>query len=454
MGKSTLFNFFSGFRRAIVADYPGVTRDTISMDLGNVVIFDTPGLDLLQDGGEYKNRDSLREMDAEILKKSKEIIDQSDMALLVLEYPYLQPYDYELAGLLRKQNLPTMVVVNKVDHSDAMEGLADFFELGFNDMVPISLKNRWNLQFLQDQLAYFLERNLNWQWLLPKDKGKKSQALAGKDPSIAIVGRPNAGKSTLLNRLLDEERALVSDVPGTTRDSIDSSLKYYGKNIIITDTAGIRKSQRRGDDPLEKFSFFRTEDAVKNSHAVLHVLDAQDGITDTDKKILDLSLRHGKQVLFVINKWDLMGKDAEPDKYFKQLQGKFPLIQDYPYITISAKDGKRVSKLLDTIISMIEEAGSHVSTAKLNQAFQSILASRRIVSTGGKFKIYYLTQVGIYPPTFVAFVNNPSLIKKNSIKYIERLLKDNLGFKHSVLRLVFRGRDNKLNASNDMSKDK
>ncbi len=441
VGKSTLFNLFAGYRKSIVADFPGVTRDVIISGEGPIQFLDTPGLDLLMN---ELQKPEEKELDKRIVSRTEAVIAAADAAILVTAAPDLHPYDFRLAELLRKSGIPTLVVVNKMDSDKDLMHLGNFFELGFDELIPMSALKKWNLFLLQEKLAFVLSREFQVDWDFEFSGGpKKGQrvSLRDKAPSIAIVGRPNAGKSTLLNRLLREEKALVSDIPGTTRDTVDSEMIYYGKKIILTDTAGIRKAGRRRGDFLEFFSFERTEEAIRNSHAVLHILDSAVGITDTDKKILDLCLGLGKQVVFVLNKWDLMKEQGEtPDAFWKKLQGKFPLLADFPYISVSGQDGMRVVKLLDMALKIIAEAGTHVPTSTINKTLESIMANRRVVSKGGRFRMYYMTQVDVYPPTFVVFANHPDLIQNNTVKYMERLIKQGMGFEHCVIKLHVRGR--------------
>lgn len=441
VGKSTLFNAIARQKKAIVADIPGVTRDFILFELNGVTFLDTPGLDFL-----FRDLDKKEEiLDKEILNRTRDILSRVNMVIFLVSYPDVFPFDLDFSKLLRKENKPVILVVNKVDSLSYLQNLGDYYQFGFPEMVPISAKNRWNVDLLKEKVKFFLKEEFNNSWdfeIDPKERFKKSK-LDQRIPAISIVGRPNSGKSTLLNKITGRDLALVSDIPGTTRDSIDTELVYHGKKIKIIDTAGIRKQGKRNRNrrSIERFSFLRTENAIKSSHAVLHLIDATSGITDTDKKIFDIAVNLGKQILVIINKWDLVaGKEKNIDKFWKDQVGRFPLLAEVAFISVSALTGIRVGKVLSLVLELIEKAGVHIKTAELNNALMKIMGNRRIVSTGGRFKIFYITQVDIYPPTFVLFVNHPDLIKKNAIKFIERNLKESLNFEKCLVRIKFRGR--------------
>ncbi len=431
VGKSTLFNALLGQRRSIVADIPGVTRDVVTEEMDSIEWMDTPGLDILLE--QYKLAPE-KELETRVLERTRELISNVDMVLLLFAYPEIHSFEHELADLLRKQNIPIMLVINKVDSIKFMNDMADYYALGFSELIPISALSRWNLTLLKEKIALQLQTvyQYTWHW-----EDQKPNRIDPSIPCLTIIGRPNSGKSTLLNQISQQNKAIVSDVPGTTRDSINTKVRFFGQTLLLIDTAGIRKQRGKLKNPVERFAFQRTEQSIKKSHVVLHLLDPKEGITETDKKILDISIRYDKQVLFVINKWDMFS-DTNPDVFWKKLWGKFPILQDYEYISISAQEGQRIRTLVERALALYEKARQYIPTSQLNKLLHSIQKDKGFLPIQGKLRMYYLTQVAILPPTIVFFINSKKNIKDHTKKFLTRMIRKSLRLDGVNIKMIFR----------------
>ncbi len=420
VGKSTLFNALARQKKAIVDSFPGLTRDILSVTVthnsASFTLSDTPGLDI---------KDS-SELSLAILANAKSYLEKSSIIIFLLENPNLTPFDFELYNLIRKTSIPAIVVVNKMDSNADLENMSNFYELGCADILPVSALRKVNINLLLDKITD----------LLPEKKQSTEQV----DLKIAIVGRPNSGKSTLLNSFIGETRAVVSDVPGTTRDSVDEDFMFNGKRIKIIDTAGLKKKSRiKGD--VEFYSKTRTLEAIKKSDVVIHLLDARAGITETDKKICDEILEANKPLIIALNKWDLIEKSNNTFEEFKEeIIFKLYRTEDFPIISISAKDKQRIHKLIETSIELYEKAKKRIDTSKLNKLLEEMQKKRTTPLLGEKLKIYYATQIETVPPRFKLFVNNADLFRKDVLRYLQKFLQKELDIKGVPVLIYIEGR--------------
>ncbi len=402
MGKSTLFNALIKEKRAIVDEYAGLTRDVISYELKykshSFRLSDTPGLDLPSDS----------ELSGPIIENARRHLEDSSAVIFLMEYPGPESYDLEMGRMLRKLNVPIIIAVNKMDTNERMENMSNFYEMGFDDMVPISALNRRGISMLLDRLTEVIPA--------------KNSEIRQPDITMTIVGRPNSGKSTLLNAFMGFERSVVSDVPGTTRDSVDDYFMYHGKLIMVVDTPGIRKKARITDG-VEFYSFTRTKAAIKRSDVVIHLIDAEVGMSETDKKISDEIMKEGKPVIIAINKWDTVEKDHKTfEQYRDKMIFKFYRATDFPILSISARDKLRISRVLDKALDLKERAAIRIGTPRLNKALEKLQSSGRVPQMGHRIRIYYATQIDTVPPQFKFFVNNADYFRKDVVRYFEKSL--------------------------------
>ncbi|MGV7930336.1 MAG: ribosome biogenesis GTPase Der [Spirochaetota bacterium] len=406
VGKSTLFNALIRQKKAIVDSMPGLTRDILSFRVthadASFMISDTPGLDI---------EDSSLLSQA-ILENAKNFLSRSAVIILLLENPAPASFDLDLAEIVRKLGLPVIIAVNKMDGPSDFQNMPHFYEMGFDDILPISALNRINIALLLDKIVDRLPvRRLHSE----EEKLK-----------IAIVGRPNAGKSTLLNAFIGYERSIVSDIPGTTRDAVDEDFVFNGRKITLIDTAGIRKKSRITEN-VDFYSLRRAVESIRRCDVVIHLIDAAEGITDTDKKIADEIIAARKPTIIAVNKWDAIEKDHKTfDAYKDRLIFTFYRAGDFPIISISAREKQRIHRLVTTAIELSERALKRVETPRLNRIMEEIQRSHHIPTLGGKLKIYYLTQTGVKPPRFKLFVNNPEHFRKDLLRHIEKALQRKL----------------------------
>jgi len=407
VGKSTLFNAFIRQKKSIVDSSPGLTRDIISHNVVHngisFMVCDTPGLDLAQSS----------ELSGQIIENARRHLANSAVILFLMEYPAPESFDHDLANIVRKMSIPAIAVVNKMDSSDRMENMPYFYEMGFREIIPISALRRYNIDFLLDYIVRMLP--------------SKKTAVREPGLKIAITGRPNSGKSTLLNSFVGYERSVVSDIPGTTRDSVDDTFMYHGRLIQIIDTAGIRKKSRITES-VEYYSLTRTIEAIHRSDVTIQMIDASVGLTDNDKKISDEIIAAKKPVIIAVNKWDAIEKDHKTFEAFKdRLIFKFFRAADFPIISVSAKSKQRINKLLDTAIELDAKARKRIATPALNRAMAQIKSSARIPQLNEKLRVYYAVQLESIPPQFKLFVNNAEYFKKDVIRYFEKALKEAFG---------------------------
>jgi GTP-binding protein len=425
VGKSTLFNRLCKKRSAIVDFEAGVTRDRKYEDVdwnGKVFkIVDTGGIVF----------DSKESIDKMIKHQAILAIEESDLILFLVDAKTgTTDIDTQIAKILYPHRDKVMLVANKCDNEKDEFELYSFLQLGFGEAFPIAANAGRNTGKFLDELLY----------LIP-DTADEVFDEPAHPTRIAIVGRPNVGKSSIINRLLGSAQLIVSDVPGTTRDTIDSMLRYDGKDYIIVDTAGLRR-KTRVNYGVEYFSTMRTIDAIDRADIVVIVLSAEEEIAAQDQKIAAYAKRKMKEIIIVYNKWDLPKKDnSTTGEFLATLHEQLPFLQYAPVMFVSAKTGQRVSKLMETVKTVEEESNKRISTSELNRFMETVIEHRPPTHPSGRHaRIYYITQAAVNPPTFVFFCNLPSLIIENYRRYLHNQLREMFGFTGATLRLVFKGR--------------
>ena len=429
VGKSTLFNRLVGERRAIVEDQPGTTRDRVYgiTEWGGTefTVVDTAGLMDLDETEAAKYVDIAKHT----RNQARTAIDEADVIVFMVDTKSgLSAGDHEVADLLRRTDKPTILVANKADSSARREMTVDFYELGLGEPIAISSYHGTGTGDLLDRVVEALPEYEE----MPETEG----------PRIAIAGRPNVGKSRLLNALMGQERSIVSDVPGTTRDSVDTELVWAGQPLTLIDTAGIRR-RGRVDAGIEQYSVLRSMRAIDRSDVVLLVIDATESFTAQDLHIAGYVEEQKKGMVVVVNKWDLIEKGATTmDEYRARSREALDFMPYAPLTFISAKFGQRVHQVLELALTVVEERTKRVPTAALNKLLKDAVANHPPPSKPGKWlKFYYATQADVSPPTFIFFVNDPQQVHFSYKRYLENLLREEFGFVGNPLRLSFRGRD-------------
>ena len=420
VGKSTLFNKLIGDRLSIVKNEPGVTRDRLYREMEwsgkEFLLVDTGGL-------EPKTDDFMMN---KIKEQAQVAIDEADVVIFLVDGKAgITGLDEDVANVLRKKDKKVVVAVNKIDnYMRDQENILEFYALGIEDVIGISGEHKINLGDLLDAVISKFDRR--------KEKNREEGL------KIAVLGRPNAGKSSLVNKLLNEERSIVSDIAGTTRDSIDSSLKYDGETYTLIDTAGIRK-QSKIEDSIEYYSVLRTVKSIKRADVCVLMLDATELLTEQDKRVAGLIYEERKPIIIAINKWDLIEKDNTSVKKFTELvKADLPFLSYAPIITISALTGKRTINILEQAKFINEEYHKKITTGLLNQILSEMIAQNPVPTRKGRaVKINYATQVGEAPPRFVFFSNNPELIHFSYQRYIENKLREYFGFEGCPIDIVF-----------------
>ncbi len=421
VGKSTLFNRIAGRRLAIVDKVAGVTRDRLYTEAEwenrRFLLVDTGGLDFKKDF-----------LQQEISQQAVLAVNEADVILFVVDgRAGLHPLDLDVAGILRRTGKPVILVVNKVDIYQPGLG-AEFFALGFGEPVLVSAEHALNLGELLDKTVASLPA-----------AGEEEDPGAVK---VAIIGRPNVGKSSVLNAVLGEERVIVSPVPGTTRDAVDTPFQFQGENYILIDTAGIRRKARSGD-ALEYYSILRALRAVERSDVTLVVFDAGDFLTEQDKKVAGIPHEMGRATVLLINKWDLVeNKFQTAREYEERLYTEMAFLRYAPFLFISARTGQRVGKILPEVRRVVKEYNRRVPTGRLNQVLREAVDNYHPPSRKGKqLKIYYATQVKTAPPTIHLWVNNPELVHFSYRRFLENTFRERFGFTGTPLRITFRRRE-------------
>jgi GTP-binding protein len=417
VGKSTLFNRIVGTSAAIVEDVPGVTRDRNYMDAE----WEDRAFVVVDTGGFYPR--SEEEMFERIKEQALFAIDEADLIIHLLDgREGMNPFDTELAELLRASGRKVLWAVNKIDGPTKEPSLYDFYGLGVEDLIPVSAATGYNLDELMDKAVS----------LLPAYEGKEVDY-----PKVAVIGKPNAGKSTLINALLGKERLLVSPVPGTTRDAIDSVCTYYRKKYLFIDTAGIRRKHRAGYS-IERFAMLRAMRSIERADVALILLDAPEGIVAEDQKIAGMAMRYEKGAVFLLNKWDLV---PEPDQALKRLTGeiqrKLWFFAHAPVITTSGLEKKRITKIFPVIDGVIAERRKRVPTREINRLLREITPP---TYKGRKVRLSYMTQVGIEPPRFALFASHPEAVKDSFLRHLEGRLRERYGFRGTPIRIFVKAK--------------
>lgn len=427
VGKSTLFNALAGEKISIVKDTPGVTRDRIYADVNwldkTFTLIDTGGIE----------PDSSDIILSQMREQAQIAIDTADVIIFITDVKQgLVDSDAKVADMLRRSGKPVVLVVNKVDSFEKyMVDVYEFYNLGIGEPVPISAASKLGLGDMLDEVI--------------KDFPEGLEEEEDEDiPHIAVVGKPNVGKSSLINKLLGEERVIVSDIAGTTRDAIDTKINWEGRDYVFIDTAGLRRKSKVKEE-LERYSVIRTVTAVERAHVVVLLIDAVEGVTEQDAKIAGIAHERGKGVIIAVNKWDALEKDDKTIyKYTAKVKETLAYMPYAEILFISAKTGQRLTKLFETLDMVIENQTLRIQTGVLNEILTEAVAMQQPPSDRGKrLKIYYMTQVSVRPPTFVVFVNSKELMHFSYTRYLENRIRDAFGFRGTPLKFIVRERKEK-----------
>ena len=428
VGKSTFFNKIAGKRISIVEDTPGVTRDRIYADCEwlnhKFTLVDTGGI-------EPRTDDILLK---QMRRQAEVAIDTSDVILFFTDgRTGLTADDQDVATMLRKSRKPVILVVNKVDFVEMSDNIYDFYALGLGEPFAISSTNMLGLGDLLDEMVKYF----------PADA--QSDDDEEKTINIAVVGRPNVGKSSLVNRILGQERSMVSDIAGTTRDAIDTAFVHEGQRFNIIDTAGIRRKRAIEEESIERYSIVRALAAVRRCDVALIVINAQDGVTEQDTKVAGYVHEEGKAAIIVVNKWDAIEKETGTmESYRKQVLEDLKFMDYAPVLFISALTGQRTHKVLESVQSVYEQASRRITTGLLNDILGDATAALQPPISGGRrLKIYYATQQSTCPPTFVFFVNDEELMHFAYQRYIENQFRKSFGFEGTPIRFIMRQKKQK-----------
>lgn len=424
VGKSTLFNVLAGERISIVQDTPGVTRDRIYAEVSwldyNFTLIDTGGIE--PDSGDI--------ILSQMREQAQIAIDTADVIIFITDVRQgLVDADQKVADMLRRSKKPVILAVNKVDDfKKYMPDVYEFYNLGIGDPAPVSAASRLGIGDLLDEVAkHFTQEML--------------EEAEDDRPRIAIVGKPNVGKSSLINKLTGENRVIVSDIAGTTRDAIDTDIKYNGKEYVFIDTAGLRRKNKIKEE-LERYSIIRAVTAVERADVVIIVIDATEGVTEQDAKIAGIAHERGKGIIIAVNKWDAIEKDDKT--IYKHTEKIRQILSFMPYaeiLFISAKTGQRTGRIFETIDVVLENNSMRVATGVLNEIMAEAVAMQQPPTDKGKrLKLYYITQAAVKPPTFVIFVNDKNLMHFSYTRYLENRIREAFGFKGTSLKFIIRER--------------
>lgn len=426
VGKSTLFNMIAGERISIVKDTPGVTRDRIYADVSwlnySFTIMDTGGIEPVTKNQMLK---SMRE-------QAMMAIEMADVVMFVVDVRQgLTDSDSKVADMLRKAAKKVVLVVNKVDNFEKyMPDVYEFYNLGIGEPFPVSSIGKLSIGDMLDEVTS----------LFPGDIEEEED----ERPRVAVVGKPNAGKSSIINKILGENRVIVSDIAGTTRDAVDTSITWQDKEYVFIDTAGLRRKNKIKEE-IERYSILRTVSAVERADVVVLVIDATEGITEQDAKIAGIAHDRGRGMLIAVNKWDLIEKDNNTVKeYTKKIRNILSFMPYAEIIFISAETGQRIPRLFDELEIIIQNHSLRVATGVLNEILAEAVAMQQPPSDKGRrLKIFYITQVSVKPPAFVIFVNDKKLMHFSYTRYIENKIREAFGFAGTPLKFIIREKKEK-----------
>lgn len=425
VGKSTLFNMIAGERISIVKDTPGVTRDRIYADVSwlnySFTIMDTGGIEPVT-----KNQ-MLKDMREQALMA----IEMADVVMFVVDVKQgVTDADFKVADMLRKANKRIVLVVNKVDNFEKyMPDVYEFYNLGIGEPFPVSSTSKLGIGDMLDEVTAFFTSD--------------TEITEDERPRVAIVGKPNVGKSSIINKILGENRLIVSDIAGTTRDAVDTSVKWQDREYVFIDTAGLRRKNKIKEE-IERYSILRTVSAVERADVVVLVIDATEGVTEQDAKIAGIAHDRGRGIIIAVNKWDAVEKNNNSVKeYTKKIRNVLSFMQYAEIIFISAKTGQRISKLFDKLDIVIQNHSLRIATGVLNEILTEAVALQQPPSDKGRrLKIYYITQVSVGPPTFIIFVNDKKLMHFSYTRYIENKIREAFGFVGTPLKFIVREKRN------------
>ena len=421
VGKSTLFNRIVGYRKAITEDVPGVTRDRNYGEFGyagkNFILVDTGGFEL----------EKKEEITSLVKEHVYAAVEESSMVIFLMDGKEgLLPQDQEIASILRRYEKPVFYAINKMESPKREAAISEFYALGVDKLYPLSAAHGTGLEDLLDDLAARVEAE-------PEEKVEEGL-------KIALAGRPNTGKSSIVNRLLGSQRMIVTDQPGTTRDAVDSVFFFRDERLVIIDTAGMRRKSRISM-AVEGYSVASAIRSVERADVVNLIIDAQEGIAHQDAAIARLVVEKGKGIAIVVNKWDLIESGAQEGEYLEAVRGELPHVDFAPVIFASALTGKNITKIIETDLQIEKELKRKIATAKLNKTFESYFQRLSLPHAGRKqLKIFYVNQARTSPPTFILFANYPESIPEHYKRYIENSLRSTFGFKGAPIRLFFRKR--------------
>lgn len=424
VGKSTLFNRLTHSKLAIVEDEPGVTRDRLYRDVNwngkSFTLIDTGGIEVFSEDEILKN----------VRFQAQVAIDEADLILFMVDQKVGLAQDDEIiAQMLRKSGKEVIVVVNKMESFDDLSPIYEFYSLGFSQVIGISASHGSNTGDLLDEVVFSLAK-------LPEETDRDDSHI-----KIAVIGRPNVGKSSLTNIIIGEDRSIVSDVAGTTRDAVDSDFYWHGEKFSIVDTAGMRK-RKKIEYNIERYSVSRSLYAVDKSDVVLAVINAEEGLIEQDKKIIGYAHEQGKGIILVVNKWDLIEKDNKTQKEFSEkLRAELLFLPYAPILFVSAKTHQRVSKIMEVVKAVAETRTLRLSTSVLNEILRdAILKNPPPTDKGRRLKVYYMTQVGTAPPAFALFVNDEELMHFSYMRYLENRIRDYFVFEGTRLQFFLKER--------------
>lgn len=420
VGKSTIFNKLTGTKISIVEDTPGVTRDRIFGEVEWLNKYFT----IIDTGGIEPESDDI--ILSQMRNQAMLAVDMAHVILFVVDGKSgLTAADKEVADILRRTKKPVLLVVNKIDSKSQFDNVYDFYELGLGNPIAISGANSMGLGDLLDEVVENFPEGMNMEY--DEDVIR-----------VAITGKPNAGKSSILNNILGEERVIVSPIAGTTRDAIDTYFEKDDNKFLLIDTAGIRRRSKVYEN-VERFSVIRSMSAVDRADVVLIVIDATEGVTEQDTKIAGIAHDEGKACIFVVNKWDLIEKDNKTMGNFRMsVREKFPFMTYAPILFVSAVSNQRIGRILETVVQVSAEQNKRVTTSVLNQVIgEAIMLNQPPSDKGRRLKIYYGTQTGVKPPTFNLFINDKELTHFSYTRYLENRLRENFGFEGTSIKIEY-----------------